>query len=543
MKESFRQSMAWLHTWTGLVAGWLLFFVFVTGTAAYFKDDITRWMKPELPLPAQQAAPPAAAMLERALDFLARQPEAADAWEIQLPAEGQRNGCGPGCERPLRGYPSALTVTWAGNTERLDSLSGEPLPPLPVTRDTEGGDRLEDLHFKLHYVSQNTGTFIVAIVAMLGLLAVVTGIIVHKRIFRDFFTFRPRKGQRSWLDAHNAFGVMALPFFLMILYSGLAEQGYMPKPLITAPALPGGPHHDHLTVQRPRAAMAPLIARAEAVLGTDQIAEITVSHDPDEGPRISMSRFWGSEYPFASREGSQLVFDANSGAELDVPYTFGQPLPHKALWWLVGAHFAWFAGDGLRWLSFGSGLLGCAMIATGLVLWTVKRRERHARRGDEPAGLEWVERLNLGVIIGLPIALAAYFWANRLLPLSLAERAAWEVDLLFLAWLWSLAWALLRPLRQGWVELSALAAASLAAVPLINVLTTDRHLGVTLVHGDWRLAAVDLTLLGLGLLFAVLTWRLQRHAQRLAQRDGWRDGQRNDQRNDKDPPQTGVVTG
>jgi hypothetical protein len=50
MKPYFRQSMAWLHTWTGLLAGWAMFFVFVTGTAAFFSDEVTRWMQPELPL-------------------------------------------------------------------------------------------------------------------------------------------------------------------------------------------------------------------------------------------------------------------------------------------------------------------------------------------------------------------------------------------------------------------------------------------------------------------------------------------------------------
>ncbi|WP_227649913.1 PepSY domain-containing protein, partial [Klebsiella pneumoniae] len=31
--------MAWLHAWSGLVVGWVLFAVFVTGTASYYKDD------------------------------------------------------------------------------------------------------------------------------------------------------------------------------------------------------------------------------------------------------------------------------------------------------------------------------------------------------------------------------------------------------------------------------------------------------------------------------------------------------------------------
>src|SRR3546814_17474194 len=32
VKGGFRQSMAWLPTWTGLLLGWLLFAIFVTGT-------------------------------------------------------------------------------------------------------------------------------------------------------------------------------------------------------------------------------------------------------------------------------------------------------------------------------------------------------------------------------------------------------------------------------------------------------------------------------------------------------------------------------
>ena len=49
---TFRQSMKWLHTWVGLMVGWVLFFMFITGTAGYFDDEITRWMEPERPLVA-----------------------------------------------------------------------------------------------------------------------------------------------------------------------------------------------------------------------------------------------------------------------------------------------------------------------------------------------------------------------------------------------------------------------------------------------------------------------------------------------------------
>ncbi|MFH7346847.1 PepSY-associated TM helix domain-containing protein, partial [Pseudomonas syringae group genomosp. 7] len=47
------------------------------------------------------------------------------------------------------------------------------------------------------------------------------GINIHKKVFKVFFTFRPRKGQRSWLDGHKALGVLVLPFHLMITYSSM----------------------------------------------------------------------------------------------------------------------------------------------------------------------------------------------------------------------------------------------------------------------------------------------------------------------------------
>ena len=48
MKEGFRQAMAWLHTWTGLIFGWLLFAIFLTGTLSYFKEEISHWAQPEI---------------------------------------------------------------------------------------------------------------------------------------------------------------------------------------------------------------------------------------------------------------------------------------------------------------------------------------------------------------------------------------------------------------------------------------------------------------------------------------------------------------
>ena len=78
----FRQANAWLHTWAGLLLGWLLYAVFLTGTLSFFQEEITFWMKPE-----QHAATPdnqTPQRLAQRMQTLA--PDAAQ-WTITLPSE------------------------------------------------------------------------------------------------------------------------------------------------------------------------------------------------------------------------------------------------------------------------------------------------------------------------------------------------------------------------------------------------------------------------------------------------------------------------
>ncbi|WP_162868256.1 PepSY-associated TM helix domain-containing protein, partial [Pseudomonas viridiflava] len=108
----------------------------------------------------------------------------------------------------------------------LDPQTGEVLPK------TLGGNFWFTLHYNLF--GGMLGMYIVAIAGMFMLVALVSGIIIHRHIFKDFFTLRPdANGQRAWLDALNLFGVVGLPFHLLIAYTGLAifVTFYMPAGL------------------------------------------------------------------------------------------------------------------------------------------------------------------------------------------------------------------------------------------------------------------------------------------------------------------------
>ncbi|WP_341644811.1 PepSY-associated TM helix domain-containing protein [Thauera sp. SDU_THAU2] len=528
MKDGFRRSMAWLHTWTGLVAGWLLFYVFVTGTASYFIDEITRWMQPERPLVQapvyDDSVPAVAAMLERAFDRLEQVAPGGERWFVSLPHDDLAPRGRQGLSIAWETMPQAGEEHGDTGRERLDAATGAVLPKVE-TRQTAGGHGLSALHYDLHHrLPHDWGLLVTGAAAMLMLLAIVSGVITHKKIFTDFFTFRPGKGQRGWLDAHNAVSVMALPFFLMITYSGLVFSLYTYMPAART-ALYDSSHAyvaelflqdtgEAVAVSRPATALAPLLAQAEAEWGRAPVAYVYVTRFAGGPLEIKLVqkrsrhlvRFWvPPSLRFDAQSGERLAGEADSSSALDTERV------------LLNLHFGLFAGWWGRWLFFVSGLLGCAMIATGLVLWTIKRRKRHLGSGQEHAesfGLRLVEVLNVTTIAGLPIAVAAYFWANRLLPVGMADRGDWELHTLFAVWLATLCYALARPLPRAWIELSWGACAAFALVPVLNALTTDKHLGSSLPHalggGDWALAGFDLTMWGLAAVFALIARKIQR---------------------------------
>ena len=150
------------------------------------------------------------------------------------------------------------------------------------------------------------------------------------------------------------------------------------------------------------------------------------------------------------------------------------------------------------------------MVATGLVLWTAKRRAKQAATENEkPAfGFRLVERLNVATIAGLPVAMAAFLWGNRLLPLALADRREWEIHLFFIAWALVLLFAIARPVHRAWIELFAAGAALLAVLPWVGVVMGLRESG--------GLTGFDIALWGLSLVLAGTAMRIGRSKRRVA---------------------------
>lgn len=503
MKEGFRQSMAWLHTWAGLLTGWVLFFVFVTGTFGYVNSEVSRWMRPELPM---TATPPAARLLPVAQTWLAANGQDAERLYVFFP--GRRGETQ--LEAAWQAWPKEGESYGEYHRATIDPATG--LEAKDKVRETGGGDELYRMHYALRYMPYDWGIRIVGICTMFMLVAILSGVVTHKKIFKDFFTFRPAKGQRSWLDAHNLISVTALPFHLVITWSGLVFFlfTYMPVPIDTV--YPEGPARDRFYEQvygredksenkAPLAAtapVAPMLAEAEKLWGPNRVARIIIEHPGRADASVAIQPH---NLTSLSRGGTAMRFDGVTGARLPEDGEKGAASAGFSSA-LLALHEGHFAGPTLRFVYVLSGLGGAAMIATGLLLWSTKRKAKLAKVGRLPFGIILVDILNLGTVIGLPVGVAAYFWANRLIPAMMEGRAAWEIHTLFISWAACLLYAIWRPGAKVWVELTGLAVAAFGLIPVINLLTTDRHLGVSVPAGDWTLASIDLGAIGIALLFA-----------------------------------------
>lgn len=505
MKNGFRQCMAWLHTWAGVSLGWLLFAVFLTGSIAYFRQEVTVWMQPELHVDASdgQAA-------EVALAKLAEVAPGAESWTVSLPSErADTVGIGwrmPGAPRGRRGGESATL-----NPQTGDVLEG---------RETAGGNFLYRFHFELYALPRDVARWIVGIATLAMFVAIISGVITHKKIFKDFFTFRPGKGQRSWLDFHNVTAVLALPFHLMITYSGLMlfMTTLMPYALENGGRRGPPPQRAEAQVERPAADIAPtplvpitgLMAQAEEIWGMG-VGRISVDKPASTAPTIEFAPMHNTRLIAHSGSGSngveRLRFNGATGELLKsddggVARLSAVRAVNNALGSL---HRGRFADTGMRWLFFLSGIAGTIMVGTGLLLWVAKRGVKHAKDGVYPLGFRLVERLNVGTVAGLPVAVAGYFWANRLLPADLAGRADWEIRTFFIVWAVALLHPYLRPVAKAWREQLILAGVLLTGLPVLNAITTSSHLGWSLPRGHWIVAGVDLMalLIGIGFFYAV----------------------------------------
>ncbi|MFV0476306.1 MAG: PepSY-associated TM helix domain-containing protein [Parahaliea sp.] len=527
MFANFRQAMAWLHTWFGLVLGYVLMVAFFFGALSVFDREIDRWALPDTRFEAQpmpsydEVLAPVYARLRAHPDDMVR---TARRVHGEIPD------------------PDTLPMAsqWAYTTHRdpVLRLGGEysiPNKPIDASDDHQhvhgwgsidprtgeflsegslkiGSEFFYPLHYSLHLTRWNLGYWIVGLAALMMLMALVSGVVIHRKLFKELFTFRPHKQtQRSVLDLHNMTGVVALPFHFFFAFTGLVIFANIYLPLNHTMLKPLHEQHELLDAQQtglphePAGVVAPLasvdamVAEAKRRwLARDMPGEpgfLVVEHLGDSNGYVSIYRAGSDQVALV---GQGVHFKASTGEVLreDPPLA-----PVFAVnEFLTGLHLQHFRHWLLRWLYVLGGLSGCVCIATGFLFFTEKRKRQLT--GQSGVAVRWVDALAITAVTGMLVATVAMLVSNRLLPVNMAARGDWQEVVFWLSWLAALIHAFARSgivtrglISPAWREQCWLFAALAMLAVLLNWLTTGDHLIKTVGEGYWPVAGVDLALL------------------------------------------------
>lgn len=492
MRWMLHDAMRWVHTWGGIITGLVLMIAFLMGSIAVFDDELDRWMMPDTRLPAMTEQ----VSLDRIIQPLIQQLAPPDArqvnWWAVLP--DVRN---PVIKLGLYGKP------FANRQYLIDPHSGHLLPD-------PGTLGAREFFYRMHYSlllrtanMPRLGVWLVGFAAMTMLVCIVSGIIIHVRIFKDFFTYRAGKNrQRSLLDLHNLAGVLVLPFHIMITFSGLVifftiylpsaiqtlysdgetsfyrQQGYYDRPPAMRPA--------------PQQASLDSMARQATHIFNDAISVVHVHYSGDANAYVGM--YPSGRNSIGSDGVISMYFDGSSGAVLQT--TSARPVSGIQQF-IVKLHIIEFDKIILRWLYFLGGLTGCVVIATGMLYWLEKRRIKHMQQ--QRYGTAIVAGIALASVTGLPLATLAMLLANQLLPHHITGRQWIEVIIFVSSCLFTMAHGIIGalwhngslPWRTQCRLITVLALGCVAA----NALGTGDHLLRTIARGDWAVAGTDLVLL------------------------------------------------
>ena len=537
--NSTRQGMAWLHTWLGLILGFVLMVCFFFGALSVFDREIDRWAIPETrfdPQPMPSFDNLLMGVFERIepdeAEYQRMMPEYHDASagemtpRLELPADEywayttHRDPVlrmGAGFRVPFPANPEGHNHIH-GNTT-IDPRTGLSVPDHHLKI---GSEWFYPLHYSLNLNWNRIGFFIVGIAGFFMLVALISGVWIHRKIFRELFTFRRHKSkQRSILDMHNMTGVVALPFHFFFAFTGLiifVAFYYMPvtntmlEPLHSAQqaieAEEMGLPHERAGIPAPMASVDAMVAEAKRRWAARDMAGevgfLQMHHVGDQNAYVSIYRA-GSDRVALVGEG--IHFNGVTGDVLreDPPHSLAESIGD----FLAGLHLQHFEHWFLRWLYVIGGLLGCACIATGFMFFVEKRKQQHAKAGSQ--GSRIVDAFAVTTVTGMVIAAIVMLIANRIIPSAtegkgdIEKLVFWSVwALSFLHAIWRSAAVALAKTNPAWREQTVLIALLGVVAVIANWISTGDHLIKTIFTDPyWAVAGVDLSLLA-GSLIALL---------------------------------------
>lgn len=504
MRSATLRSFIALHTWVGLTAGFALFIAFYAGALSIFNDELHVWATRE----ARAAPMTPVSRAQPLMDALLRaHPEAAERFTLRFPTP----------------HEPALTAEWdeqhadGSETEHVFVLS-----PQGELVDVRAPSVLADLIYHLHYTAglpKSWGIYVLGAICVLYGLALVSGVVIYSpTFFKDLFALRIGKNlKRMWQDAHNAIGILSLPFHIMYAWSSavlalgavlLAPFQYMVfdgklQPLIQADISAGAPRPPAgMAATTPLAPLSLLYATVQREVPGIRLGALRYRNAGDVNGQVDA---YGEVDQHSVSGVAAVVMDAHSGA-VERVVTPGSYTPGTGLLrGLYALHFASFGQTAVKWMYFALGLAGAFLFYSGNLLWIEARRKR---QGPQRLDTRLMAKATLGVCLGCVAGIGAAFLANKLAPWD--DLAVWETRGYYGVFLLCVLWAVARPPARAAHELLMLCAATCLLLPFAQWWRAGVDPLSAIGQGAWVVAGVD----AVALLAAALYWRLARAALR-----------------------------
>ncbi|GAA0823169.1 PepSY-associated TM helix domain-containing protein [Colwellia asteriadis] len=399
-----------LHTWTGIIAGLVLFIGFYAGSLTMFKTELTQWATPDNYKLAQIPTDKFDALVLKASEDFGK---AQQNFTLNFSAEkSPMTWYENGGERGLQLNDTLRHVTLSENDELISQVSpvnelGELIDMLHRTAGIAGKVGHEDL-----------GVLVLGVASVLYFIALVSGVIfLLPTLTKSFFALRKTKNaSRFWLDSHNLVGVISLPFHLIIawtvvvfafhdmFYGGLSII-YGDKPLFE--------RGKEAAIEYNIKALPSVTAyqnKIEEISDGYHVTSLSFSNLHSKSPSVAVYIVNQSEL-MRSNMGDVIYMNPYT---LEVQYSSIQlsddDIYTPAVISFFALHFGSYGGDWGRWLYFILGLLGAFLFYSGNLLWLEKRRQK---RTEQTKSVHLMASLTIGICLGSLLAVATTLLLSR----------------------------------------------------------------------------------------------------------------------------------
>jgi len=503
MKKSRYLRIYDLHSWSGIVLGLFVYVVSFTGCVALFDNELRTWEDPAKRLEIADEIVPIMPIVESWIDQNA-QDETVLQVSLFYPYQYEP-------------YFKVFMATEAEDGERTqhrvrwDTEHGKEL----TTKTRALTEWLLDFHRDLMWPAtlggRTAGRSLVGVAGIILMISIITGIITHTKIIREFFTLRVKRSVHlKWQDLHKVLGLWALPFYTMIAFTGaiLGVIAIM-APIAAALAFKGDTEALILAVQDVSLERSGVQAK---MLSFDELKEMRHPQSNEAPTRINVLN-WGDEVATYTvrfdatsklKRTNSITLNGVTGEVINTEESVAYSSASRVNSTISPLHYGTYGGIWLKILYFVLGVFLCVVTATGMMVW-IERRLKSNKGQLKPEFYLKLGRLSTGVIMGFPVASIAIFYLDKLYLGEESARLFYTGLCYFAAVFLSVAFAMYKKnIYHTTRVLFLLVSVGLLGLPIVNALVTKSVIWQGLAaNQSW--AWVDFAFIGFGLALLLIS--------------------------------------